>query len=165
MQIPPETDYTQPFWLRGAGSPYLYRVEDQHNIGLAELPPPFRASVQLSINGADLTYDFPVLYRWVDPVEGERYRVFEVVPEISVHLDEAVTVFANGPARSVKVSVSNQSAGPASGNVSLRTPPGWSAIPPEVMLALPYLAVIAALAISGRNVAYPGAYLKPYRRS
>ena len=42
---------------------------------------------------------------------------------------------------------------------------GWSAIPPEVMLALPYLAVIAALAISGRNVAYPGAYLKPYRRS
>ena len=31
------------------------------------------------------------------------------------------------------------------------------------LLALPYLAVIAALALSGRNVAYPGAYLKPYR--
>jgi simple sugar transport system permease protein len=42
---------------------------------------------------------------------------------------------------------------------------GWSQVPPEIMLALPYLAVIAALAISGRNVAYPGAYLKPYRRS
>jgi simple sugar transport system permease protein len=42
---------------------------------------------------------------------------------------------------------------------------GFSGVPPEVMLALPYLAVIAALAISGRNVAYPGAYLKPYRRS
>ncbi len=42
---------------------------------------------------------------------------------------------------------------------------GWQGVPPEVMLALPYLAVIAALAISGRNVAYPGAYLKPYRRS
>ena len=34
----------------------------------------------------------------------------------------------------------------------------------EIMLALPYLAVIAALALSGRNVPYPGAYLKPYRR-
>ena len=34
-----------------------------------------------------------------------------------------------------------------------------------VMLALPYLAVIAALALSGRNVPYPGAYLKPYRRT
>jgi len=47
----------------------------------------------------------------------------------------------------------------------LRILPGWDAVPYEVLLALPYLAVIAALAISGRNVAYPGAYLKPYRRS
>ena len=38
-------------------------------------------------------------------------------------------------------------------------------LPPEVMLALPYIAVIAALALSGRNVPYPGAYLKPYRRA
>lgn len=38
-------------------------------------------------------------------------------------------------------------------------------VPRELMIALPYLVVIVALAISGRNVAYPGAYLKPYRRS
>ena len=47
----------------------------------------------------------------------------------------------------------------------LRILPGWDAVPPELLLALPYLAVIAALAISGRNVNYPGAYLNPYRRS
>jgi ABC-type uncharacterized transport system permease subunit len=37
-------------------------------------------------------------------------------------------------------------------------------VPREIMIAMPYLVVIAALAASGRNVAYPGAYLKPYRR-
>lgn len=37
-------------------------------------------------------------------------------------------------------------------------------LPYEVLLALPYLVTIAALAIAGRNAAYPGAYLKPYRR-
>ncbi len=37
-------------------------------------------------------------------------------------------------------------------------------LPFEVFLALPYLVTIAALAIAGRNAAYPGAYLKPYRR-
>lgn len=37
-------------------------------------------------------------------------------------------------------------------------------VPREVMIAMPYVVVIAALAASGRNVAYPGAYLKPYRR-
>ena len=42
---------------------------------------------------------------------------------------------------------------------------GLDWLPPEVMLALPYIAVIAALALSGRNVPYPGAYLKPYRRA
>lgn len=47
----------------------------------------------------------------------------------------------------------------------LRILPGFGDIPFELLLALPYLVVIAALAISGRNVAYPGAYLKPYRRS
>ena len=38
-------------------------------------------------------------------------------------------------------------------------------MPFELLLALPYVAVILALAVSGRNVAYPGAYLKPYRRA
>jgi simple sugar transport system permease protein len=37
-------------------------------------------------------------------------------------------------------------------------------LPFEALLALPYLVTIAALAIAGRNAAYPGAYLKPYRR-
>ncbi|MEP7082151.1 MAG: ABC transporter permease [Chloroflexota bacterium] len=43
--------------------------------------------------------------------------------------------------------------------------PAFADVPFELLLALPYLVVIAALALSGRNVAYPGAYLKPYRRS
>lgn len=37
-------------------------------------------------------------------------------------------------------------------------------LPYEVLLALPYLVTILALAIAGRYAPYPGAYLKPYRR-
>jgi simple sugar transport system permease protein len=40
----------------------------------------------------------------------------------------------------------------------------FSDIPRELMLALPYLAVIAALAVWGRKVHYPASYLKAYRR-
>jgi len=47
----------------------------------------------------------------------------------------------------------------------LRITPGFEDIPNEIMLALPYVVVIVALALSGRNVPYPGAYLKAYRRS
>jgi ABC-type uncharacterized transport system permease subunit len=47
----------------------------------------------------------------------------------------------------------------------LRILPGWGDVPFELLLALPYIVTIVALAVSGANVAYPGAYLKPYRRA
>jgi ABC-type uncharacterized transport system permease subunit len=47
----------------------------------------------------------------------------------------------------------------------LRITPGFEGVPNEIMLALPYIVVVVALALSGRNVPYPGAYLKAYRRS
>lgn len=37
-------------------------------------------------------------------------------------------------------------------------------VPYQFLLALPYLVTIAALALAGRNAAYPGALLKPYKR-
>lgn len=46
----------------------------------------------------------------------------------------------------------------------LRIMPGWEGVPFELLLALPFLVTILALAISGRGARYPGAYLKPYRR-
>jgi ABC-type uncharacterized transport system permease subunit len=56
-------------------------------------------------------------------------------------------------------------AGVYSLQLRLRILPGWDDVPFELLLALPYLVVIVALALSGRNVAYPGAYLRPYRRA
>jgi ABC-type uncharacterized transport system permease subunit len=47
----------------------------------------------------------------------------------------------------------------------LRILPGWDDVPFELLLAMPYIVIIIALAVSGRNVAYPGAYLRPYRRA
>jgi ABC-type uncharacterized transport system permease subunit len=37
-------------------------------------------------------------------------------------------------------------------------------LPYQAMLALPYLVTILALAVAGRNVSYPAALLKPYKR-
>lgn len=48
--------------------------------------------------------------------------------------------------------------------LQLAITPAFGDVPGELMLALPYLAVILALAIGGRSVRYPGSYLKAYRR-
>lgn len=49
--------------------------------------------------------------------------------------------------------------------LQLAITPVFSDIPREVMLALPYLAVIIALTVWGRKVQYPASYLKAYRRA
>lgn len=41
----------------------------------------------------------------------------------------------------------------------------FQGVPRELLMALPYLVVIAALAVRGRGIRYPGAYLTAYRRS
>jgi len=49
--------------------------------------------------------------------------------------------------------------------LQLAITPAFAAVPNELLIALPYLVVIAALAVRGRGVRYPGAYLTPYRRA
>lgn len=41
---------------------------------------------------------------------------------------------------------------------------GITAVPYEVFIAMPYIVTILALALAGRNAAYPAALLKPYKR-
>ncbi|MCS5721640.1 ABC transporter permease [Herbiconiux sp. CPCC 203407] len=49
--------------------------------------------------------------------------------------------------------------------LQLAITPMFSGVPNELLIAFPYLVVIAALAVWGRKVRYPGAYLTPYRRA
>jgi general nucleoside transport system permease protein len=48
--------------------------------------------------------------------------------------------------------------------LQLAITPEFGDVPNELMIAVPYLVVIAALVIWGRGIRYPGAYLRPYRR-
>ena len=49
--------------------------------------------------------------------------------------------------------------------LQLAITPEFGDVPNELLIAVPYLVVIAALVIWGRGIRYPGAYLRPYRRA
>jgi simple sugar transport system permease protein len=49
--------------------------------------------------------------------------------------------------------------------LQLAITPEFGDVPNELLIAVPYLVVIAALVIWGRGIRYPGAYLRPYRRT
>jgi hypothetical protein len=135
FKIPLNMPYTQPYWLEKSHDGSVYQVKNQQFIGLPESPAPFHATFQLSVNGQSVEFVEPVMYRWIDPVEGERYRIFEVVPEVSIHVKEPVTVYTTGDPKSVFVSVSSVTNAPT-GVLSLKLPAGWNSDPQSIPFQL-----------------------------
>jgi hypothetical protein len=71
----------------------------------------------------------------VDPVEGEIYRPFTILPPVSVRLADPVILFPNGAGRNVQVVV-RSTAGAASGTLSLVLPDHWRADPASIPFRL-----------------------------
>ena len=78
-----------------------------------------------------LEYSVPVLYRWVDPVEGERYRMLQVIPEVSIQIHHPVSIFSNGAQNQISMTLQSGSANVA-GTLKLNMPPGYKSVPESI---------------------------------
>ena len=130
IQIPEQFDYTSPYWLTNKGSLGMYQVEDQVLRGLPETPREIRVGFDLVVDGQPIRFVRDVVYKRTDPVDGETYRPFEVLPEVYVSIDEPVYVFANNAPKPVTVKV-RAGTNDQSGSVQLNLPEGWRSDPPQ----------------------------------
>ncbi len=110
---------TQPRWLKAPrqGAMLDYRVDGAPEESWAI---DARARVVLGIGGARVTAQVPVVYRYADPVRGERNDPIAGVPAISVLLDQE---FEYAPARTAiarEIRVHLTSAGAGQGAVRVR---------------------------------------------
>jgi LmbE family N-acetylglucosaminyl deacetylase len=126
---------TQPYWLEADAEPGAFVVSDPRRIGAAENPPALTARFTVRLAGGSITWDVPVVYRWVDRVLGERYRDFLVAPPVTLKFDEKAYLFADRSARPVRVTVSGGDAA-VSGALRLTLPSGWSASPASAEITL-----------------------------
>lgn len=133
--IPATTPLTQPYWLAAPMEKGVFSIGEQTLVGLPENPPALMASFVVTIAGEDLTFAVPVLHRRTDPVLGETYRPFEVVPPVALNLSDKSLIFAESTAREVSVTVKSNTQN-ASGIVKLRLPNGWKAEPVAQPFAL-----------------------------
>ncbi|MGB2870144.1 MAG: LmbE family protein, partial [Bacteroidota bacterium] len=128
IRIPPDIEYTQPFWLREKPEPGSYQIKDQRLVGQPENSPPLIVTLTLATPEGQIQIDAPVRYRFVDPVEGEIYRPFDIIPPVTVRLSEHVYVFPDTREKSIEVSVKSGTNG-IRGSLHLNVPPGWTANP------------------------------------
>jgi LmbE family N-acetylglucosaminyl deacetylase len=105
--------------------------------GLPFRPSPFRARVEMTVAGARIVRERPVLYRYEGAgLVGEKRMELHVVPAFAVSVSPQIVVVPKKPGaaaasgtRELRVTVVNGSKGPASATVRLTTPPGWRVSP------------------------------------
>jgi LmbE family N-acetylglucosaminyl deacetylase len=130
MSVPADQPLSNPYWLKEPHGKGLYTVADDSLIGLPEAPPPFVARFRIAAGGQTLELTTPVVTRRTDPVRGEVYAPFDVVPPVTANFDESVYAFA-GPAPKT-VAVDLRSFAPASGTLRILAAGGWTAAPAEI---------------------------------
>jgi LmbE family N-acetylglucosaminyl deacetylase len=134
LALPDDLPWTSPYWLAQPPEPGRFRVADPNLIGLPEAPPALRAEFVFATGGRGFTVSRPIVYKWTDPVDGERYRAVEATPRVSVRPATAVLVLPNGEPRSLTVRVG--ASAPSQGTLKLETPAGWTVTPATFPFAL-----------------------------
>ncbi|NJM27026.1 MAG: hypothetical protein HC859_17700 [Bacteroidia bacterium] len=129
VKVADAVPYSDPYWLREPHGQGLFTVNDPGMIGKPENDAAASVAVTLQVAGDRLTLHMPVVFKWTDPVKGEQYRPFEIVPAVLVNLNESVMVFADDAPRKIKVNVKAATDGNQQGTLALKVPAGWKVLP------------------------------------
>ena len=144
VTVGPTARYSQPYWKRKPGKVEkvggdIYDLEIPEHHLLPWSPPDVTATVKYTAGGATGTRTSPAYYRYDGPwVGGEKQKVLNIVPNISVKLTPAIAVVplaAGGQKKEFRVSVLNNAPTASTVRVRLETPAGWTVTPAEASLA------------------------------
>lgn len=121
---------TQPYWLKNTRKGDVFdwsSAGDAKTLPFERTTP--RAVVKLDVFGTTIEFEQPVEFRFADDIRGEVRRNLDVVPNISVELDQPLLIVPyseKAQMRRITMSVANYSAKPVTGTVSLNiNPPDW----------------------------------------
>lgn len=135
MTIAANTAYSTPYWLDEKGSLGMYEVANQALIGLPETPRTVTATFNVAVAGEVIPFVRPVIYKTNDPVKGEVYKPFEVIPAVSAHISEPVIIFADEQQKDIQVIVKANREN-MEGFVQLDHPKGWQVYPEKQKIVM-----------------------------
>jgi len=121
---------TQPYWLMEPGTLGMYQVNDLAKIGEPDVMRNHQFEFELDVLGTMIKIKRPLLYKYNDPVLGEVYEPFDIVPEITSEFDQKIEIFKPNETKKigVKIWAGKQN---VQGSVSLDLPKDWDVTPKE----------------------------------
>jgi LmbE family N-acetylglucosaminyl deacetylase len=134
--IQPHASYSSPYWLKEKHTQGRFTVTDKNLIGKPENDPAVSITMKFTIQGEPMTFDIPLIYKWTDPVKGELWRPFEVVPPVFVNFPQPVYVFVDQLPKPITLLLKSAATSARKGNLTLDLPAGWRSEPASVAFDL-----------------------------
>jgi LmbE family N-acetylglucosaminyl deacetylase len=128
--------FSNPYWLNQKHDIGLYKVPNSALIGRPENESTTKVVFNVSVMDLNFKVERQLVYKYTDPVKGEVYRPFEVLPPATVNIPEKVFVFTDATAKTIFLTVKANAAN-TNGKVELKGSAGWniSVKNPEFKLA------------------------------
>lgn len=122
---------TQPYWLEEPRDRDLFRWPQNDEQNLPFQRQPLVAQVIMEVSGTAIKIEQPVQYRYAEPARGEVRRELNVVPMLSLNVDQGLLIVPQSDkpqTRTLNLSITNNGTKPVSGLAALNIPvaPEWS---------------------------------------
>lgn len=112
VTVSPSAERTEPYFLKDRRKDYLYGSRNGTDYSLPFPYPFLQGSVTLTIYGESISFTQPVEYRFADDVRGEVRRNLDVLPPLTISLDQNLLIVprsAKPQTRRLMMSVTNHS--------------------------------------------------------
>jgi len=128
LKLAESLNYTQPYYLKDNATVGMYTVNDQENIGLADIIREVKVVFNIKVNEIEIPYERAVIYKYNDDVKGEVYNYLDIVPAITTSIIEKVLLFKDTKSKTVAVKIKAGKDG-VKGNLKLELPKNWNVSP------------------------------------
>jgi LmbE family N-acetylglucosaminyl deacetylase len=124
LKLNETTATTQQYWLKEKGTLGTYKLDNQGLVLQPDNGANSRLLLTFEVLGQKVPMTIPIVFKENDPVKGELYKPFNVVPDVSIQFEKENLLVKNLEAQAVKVSfkgfVNN-----FEGDFLYKLPEGW----------------------------------------
>jgi hypothetical protein len=121
-----------PYWLEELPTPGMYVVKDQKLIGKPANDPAMIVDVHVQIEGYNISFPVPVIFKTVDQTQGEIIKPVYITPPVTVEVESEALVFNESQPRVIPI-VLKSITDTVSGTLFLKIDqPGWKIDPEKI---------------------------------
>lgn len=103
--LPATLPFSNPYWLNEKHPIGIYEVKNKQLIGQPENTGNIAVMFEFTINGQSFTQEKIITVKTTDPVKGEIYAPYEILPPATVNLSDKAYISMNGQPTKIKIRI------------------------------------------------------------